>query len=228
MHRRSFLATTLQTFGVVACGATMVGCRGRQTAHVLDDHDKDMVGSHEAGSATFGPLVSESVAKLLGREYDQVQHVSYDGSFDAGPKKICFVGVENDSIEELGDFHDQIYELIDAEISRSGAFDPISRRYMEPALRNTGLRPDDLFLPNESRLFAAELERQGMPIDYLLYAKLTSGTTNSNRDYQRDYLLTLDLVNIHNGRSIKENAEIRKGYHKSKLGQWAKYNPFAR
>ena len=57
------------------------------------------------------------------------------------------------------------------------------------------------------------------PFDYLLYAKLTSGTTQQNGDYQRDYLLTLELVNIHNGEFLKESAKLRKGYHHSWLGR---------
>ena len=63
----------------------------------------------------------------------------------------------------------------------------------------------------------------GQPFDYLLYAKLTSGTTNQNGDYQRDYLLTLELVNIHNGEFDKESARLRKGYHKTWLGKVLKY-----
>jgi hypothetical protein len=95
-------------------------------------------------------------------------------------------------------------------------------------LKETRLRPDDLFMPDNARVFAAVLEQQGQPFDYLLFAKLTSGTTHDNHDYQRDYLLTLELVDLQTGQYDKESARIRKGYHKSRLGKLRKYNPFAR
>jgi hypothetical protein len=68
------------------------------------------------------------------------------------------------------------------------------------------------------------MEQEREPIDYVLYATITSGTTTSNKkDYQRDYLLTLELVNLETGKTIKESAEIRKGYHKSKAGKLRHY-----
>jgi hypothetical protein len=68
-------------------------------------------------------------------------------------------------------------------------------------------------------MFAASMEELQQPFDYLLYATITSGTTRSNKDYQRDYLLTLELVDIHTGQFDKESAELRKGYHKTALGR---------
>ena len=61
------------------------------------------------------------------------------------------------------------------------------------------------------------MEKNSQPFDYLLYATITSGTTKSNKNYQRDYLLTLELINIHDGRTEKESAEIRKGYRRGPL-----------
>ena len=69
---------------------------------------------------------------------------------------------------------------------------------------------------------------EGQPFDYLLFAKLTSGTTEKNANYQRDYLLTLEMVNVNTGDFDKESATIRKGYHRSRLGKLRNYNPFTR
>ena len=55
----------------------------------------------------------------------------------------------------------------------------------------------------------------GQPFDYLLYATLTSGTTHDNKDYQRDYLLTLEMVNVRTGQYDKESAQLDKGYNVS-------------
>lgn len=208
---------------LVFCVATFIGCRGKQHAHVLKPNDADMVGSHTAGAETYKPLIEESVGKLLGRQADSTEVQQAGLGPDGACKRICFVGVENRSAEEIGDFKEQIYEIIDSHIAGSGAFKPVSKRFVDAALQETRLRPDNLFLPNNQRMFAAALEQGGQPFDYLLFAKITSGTTGSNGDYQRDYVLTLDLVNINTGDYDKESATLRKGYHKSALGKLKHY-----
>ena len=83
----------------------------------------------------------------------------------------------------------------------------------------TRLRCDQLLVPQNQRIFAAAMEQMSQPFDFLLFAKLTSGTTHVNKDYQRDYLLTLELVNVHTGQFDKESQEISKGYHHSRLSR---------
>lgn len=214
------------------------GCRGHQVGHVLSENQSDMVGSHQAGAETFNPLVDEAVGQLLGRHMPVVHPASLpvgdNPEFETlppgiAPQRICFVGVENKSAEELGDFKEQIYQQIDTRIVQSQQFRPISRRFVEAGLRETRLLPDELFLPRNRELFAAALEHQGQPFDYLLYATLTSGTTNNNqRSYQRDYLLTMEMIDIRSGDYDKQTAEVRKGYHRSKIGKALNYNPLTR
>jgi hypothetical protein len=95
---------------------------------------------------------------------------------------------------------------------------------VDAALIETRLRPDALLVPGNMQLFTSVLQRQGQPIDYLLYATLTSGTTERNSSTQRNYLLTLELVDTRTGAYKKEQAEIRKGYHRSPLGRLANYS----
>ena len=219
MQRRHFLAAVSSLIG----STFVVGCRGRQQAHVLKDKDEDMVGSHTAGAETWEPLIAETVGKLLGRQSFVLQTSGADG-LPAGKKKICFLGVENKSAEELGDFKEQIYQKIDTCITESEVFVPITRRYVEAGLKQCSMRPEDLMVPNNQRMFQATMEKLEQPFDFLLYATVTSGTTRSNsKDYQRDYLLTLELVNIHTGTAEKESEELRKGYHKSRLGKLKHY-----
>lgn len=224
MERRDFLriGATAATTGV----AMLAGCRGHQYGQIVDDSQADMVGSHTAGAATFNPLINESVAKLLGRQEAQFHMASAGGMQQPVRKRICFVGVENRSAEELGDFREQIYEQIDSQILQAPLFESVSRRAVDAALFKTRMRPDLLFLEQNRQIFAAALQQEGQPFDYLLYAKLTSGTTQSNHDYQRDYLLTLELVNVYTGQYDKESAKIRKGYHQSRVSSWKHYNPF--
>lgn len=203
---------------------SLVGCRGRQHAHVLARDDQDMVGSHTAGAETWKPLIDESVGRLLARSaagIHQASHTTIDGHCPV--RTVCFAGVENKSSEEIGDFREQIYEHIDSLVSSSEQYRMISRRYVEAALSECRCRPDLLVLPEKQRQLQAALERVDQPFDYLLFATITSGTTNSNGDYQRDYLLTLELLDIHSGESLKESANLRKGYHKSVLGKLKHY-----
>lgn len=204
---------------------TAAGCRGKQHAHVLSGSDKDMVGSHTAGAETWKPLIDESVCKLLGRSAGTVHQASHTISTTGAPiRTVCFVGVENKSSEEIGDFREQIYEHIDSLVSQNDQFKMISRRYVEAAMSECRCRPELLVLPERQRQLQAALERVDQPFDYLLFASITSGTTNSNGDYQRDYQLTLELLDIHTGDSLKEFASLRKGYHKSVFGKLKHYD----
>src|SRR5262249_1272306 len=148
--------------------------------HVMKGDQADMVASHQAGAETYKPLVEEAVGKLLARQAQVI--VPAGGAPQPGVKRVCFVGVENKSSEEMGDFKEQLCEVIDNYIVQSGAFQPISRRFVQSALREARLRPDELFLPANQRRLLAVLEQQGQPFDYLLFASLTSGTTRNNGD----------------------------------------------
>jgi hypothetical protein len=199
----------------------LMGCRGMQFARVIQPGGREMIGSHQAGQETFEPLIDEAVGKLLGR-HEQPTHQLVSASAELLPPpqmRICFVGVENKTIEEIGDFKEQIYEMIDARLLDSSTFVPISQRFVDVGLRQTRLRPDDLFVPEHLRNFLGVMEQQGQPFDFLLFAKLTSGTTRQNHDYQRDYVLTLELVDIATGQQDKQSATLSKGYHHSRLSR---------
>lgn len=218
---------------------TVAGCAGRQYGHLLANDDKDLVGSHAAGAATWNPLVEQSVAQLLSRCPPAVQPVAFEShgevsldhaavgaSLSDGPATVCFVGIENNGGEELGDFKDQLFEQIDSQINGHSEFRGISRRMVQTALMETRLRPDSLFLPANRQMFSAALGRAGSPVDYLLFATITTGTTDRNKTSQRDYTLTLEMVNVHTGDFLKESAKIRKGYSKTRAGKWWNYGIF--
>ena len=218
LSRRHFLGRCAAGLaGVTILGSA--GCRSQQTAQVLKPGDKGFVGTHSAGSETFSPLVDGAVANLLARHQQGVQPAGFTQGAQPGAMKICFVGVENKSVEEMGDFKEQIYQQIDSKILQSQLYTSISRRYVEQGLRQCHLRPDDLLMPQNMRVFSASMEQMGQPFDYLLYATLTSGTTQQNANYQRNYLLTLEMVNTHNGQYDKESAEIDKRYNVSAMAK---------
>lgn len=222
MDRRHFLGgavTSLLGLGLL----TSCGCRSRQTAQVLKPGERDLVGSHAAGAETYKPLVDEAVAKLIGRHSQPVQ-ASFNGQ--PGPMRICFVGVENKSVEELGDFKEQIYQMIDSRLLEGRTFHAVSRRFVEAGLRETRMRPDQLMIPQNMRTFAASMEQMGQPFDYLLYATINSGTTRSNKDYQRDYTLTLEMIDVRTGEYDKEQASLSKGYNVSPMAKLRNFSLF--
>lgn len=209
----------------IALPFCLLGCRGFQYGHLIRNDQADIVGSHAAGAEVYNPLVDEAVARLLGScQVMPVSAATTDIPAGQPSCKICFVGVENKSAEELADFKDQIFQMIDAKINQTSAFEAVSRRMVDAALIETRLRPDALLVPGNMQLFTSVLQRQGQPIDYLMYATLTSGTTERNSSTQRNYLLTLELVDTRTGAYKKEQAEIRKGYHRSPLGRLANYS----
>jgi hypothetical protein len=217
MDRRHF-------FGAALAALAAAGCRNNQFATVKKPGESDMVGSHQAGAETFKPLVDEAVASLLGRHVPTVAAV---GTLPPPPPRICFVGVENRSAEEIGDFKAQIYQCIDSKVLDSRTFQMVNARFVEAGLMQTRLRPEQLFVPANMRAFTAVMEQQGQPFDYLLYATITSGTTRENKDYQRDYLLTMEMINVRNGEYDKQSAALTKGYYHSRVAKATKsWNPF--
>ena len=222
MDRRRFLGA-LGGLAAASVAGSLSGCRGKQYAHILNPADRNMVGSHTAGAETWEPLIQESVGQLLGKQH-VVMVTSADATSAFSKKRICFAGVENKSAEDLGDAREQIYQKIDTCINESDEFEVITKRSVEAGLRACNLRTDDLFLPSNRRTFMAAMEQIQQPFDYLHYCTITSLSTQSNgKDYQRDYLMTLELVDVETGKADKESAELRKGYHKSKLGKLKHY-----
>lgn len=238
MRRREFLklqaawGSSLAALGSAAALGNLTGCGSSRYAHILKPGDSDLVGSHQAGSAVWNPLVDESVAKLLSRcpTVHPVGYQAADGrqmpQVASGPATVCFIGIENKGIEELVDFKDQLYERIDSQINGNAGFRSVSRRMVDAALLETRLRPESLFVPQNRDVFAAALGRAGTPIDHLLYARITTGTTERNKSTQRDYLLTLEMVDLHSGEYLKESATISKGYHKNRTGKIWNYGIF--
>ncbi len=192
------LATSLLAAALLlACG----GSRGR----IMSDTDQDYVGNRAAGAAEFDRLISETVGKAL-----QDHSAANTG---LGKLKIVVLPVENESAEELGDWQAQIYTLLSTSINRSERYEMLSDRFVGAALRETRLKPDQLFLPQYQRQFLAVLEQQGLPVDAMLFPKLTSGTTNAGDGVrQRNYNLQLDLVDVKTGSTRQFATTLRKEY----------------
>ena len=196
------------------------GC-ATQKGKVVDSDDASRVGSHSAGSEIYDPAAESAVSGLL----EQVARTPITLE-DSGKtvaqlaeeypvRHICFVDVENAGGEEMGDIRESLAETIRTMISKSDEFDMIDSRLVTAGLRETGLRVDDLLIPDKLDKFVAALGRMDAPFDYILFAKVTTATTRDNKDSEVKYGLTLDLVNVHTGKSIRETVELKKHYNRS-------------
>ena len=227
-NRRCFLLRS-----IILVGGYLVlwttGCRNTQKGRVMGSTEANKVGSHQAGAEVFRPIVCETTDKLLAKAYSQPMSDATAYSYDGQPvRRVCFIELENKTNEEIGDFKEQLEEIIDTKISDSMAFTTVSPRAVKGVLRATGLRPDELFLPSNMAKFSAAMQQEGAPFEYLFFAKLTSGTTVDNFDKQKDYMLTLEMVNVNAPDDrYKESMMIRKEYMRSakaKTKSWFAFN----
>ncbi|MCH2584802.1 MAG: penicillin-binding protein activator LpoB, partial [Planctomycetes bacterium] len=112
-----------------------------------------------------------------------------------------------------GDWQEQVFDKISTSINESGRYSTISLRYIDAGLRESRLRRDDLFIPAKRRVFLDVLETAKVPAQILIFPKLTTGPTELGpRKAQRNYLLTLELVDIATGKDFRVSEEVRKAY----------------
>ncbi len=190
------------TIAVVA--ACMLGCR-TPSGRLMDKNEDDLVGARSAGTETHSRLIDEAMTKLLTRQKSEVTNAQL---------KVAFVDLENKSVEELGDFREQLMQIIETVAENSERYRMISRRYVETALNEVRLKPNQVMLPKYMRQFTQVLEQQNNPVDFLMYAILTSGTTTGVESTQRDYILTFEIINVRTGDMDKQSARVRKEYQK--------------
>ncbi len=195
--KRNFLSLGVLCLLAAACSTP----KGR----IMTNTEQDVVGARRAGAATYDRLVEGAVQKLLA-----LHQASLNGR--SGKLKIAFLGIDSRGVEELGDWRAQLYELIDTSVNRSNVYRTVSRRFVEAALRDSRVTRDQLFLPKYRRLFLQSLEAQKMPVDCLLFAKITTGSTRGEGVHQRNYMLTLEMVDVKTGWNDKVSQRIRKEY----------------
>lgn len=218
-QRRRFL---LGIGSTLFLSTTLFGCRGNTAARVMNPWEQSGVGSDKAGGEVYTPLVASTTDKILAR----AQELPVQANNFAGPQryKICFVGIENLSGEELHDHKENINATITQRIVESQQFEVLHERAVAAGLHQLGYRSDELFLPDKRRRFAELMGQSGNPVDFVLFAKMTSGTTQMNKDMQREYRLTMELVDLNSASSpISEYCLISKEYNKSAAGKMSSW-----
>lgn len=183
----------------------VAGC-GPQ-GRVKTEDEGSLVGAKKAGAEVYNKLVAETVEKLLNQHAAQAHK---------GKRMVmAFVEIENMSAEELSENREAMYEEVDTVIVNSGTYINISRRYVEAALRATGLRAEEIFLGKGRQKFMSVLGENGYTPDYLMWGKVTSLSTDGTNRREREYLLTLEMVDANTGLvEAKQTAKVRKEYKK--------------
>lgn len=197
-------STYLKVLMLVGCMVfVFTGCSYQGRIKTSDEGT--LVGAHNAGADVYNKLIDEVLKKLL----DQASKA------EANKKVVCFVEIENKGAEELAENKAAIYEQIDTIIVESKQYSSVSRRFVDAALRNTGLRPDDIFLGPGREKFMSVLGSQGIVPDYLLWGTVTNLSTVGLKVREREYMLTMELVNAQTGLTeAKKSTKLRKEYKK--------------
>jgi len=174
---------------VAACGST-----GR----VRDPGEPQVVGDRRAGNVTYDQLVTESATKL-------VQHAGMQTRAQ-GPYRVAFVGIETKGAEELRDQLPALYEQIEEILVNSGPYTVLSRKAVDRARQEVGLRDfDDLFIAKNRDAFAGVMGRDSDAPDVLVFGTTTTQTTESEggiftRDtIERRYALSMEMIDAHTG-----------------------------
>ncbi|MCK6458687.1 MAG: hypothetical protein L6Q95_02185 [Planctomycetes bacterium] len=181
------------------------GCKGSPKGRVKSGDEGDTVGARTAGAETYNALIEEATRKLLNAEAARFP--------EGAVRKIAFVGIENRGAEELGDIRDSTNQIIETVIFQAKRYDMIGQRYVDHGLQVNSMRAEDLFLHDGREKFVSVLRAEGQDPDYLLWAIYTTLSTEGDKERQRDYLLTLEMIDARSGRLMqKESARVRKAY----------------
>lgn len=194
---RRLVLLVLAAVAVTAC---------QSAAWIKGDDEEDLVDARKAGIPVFDQLTLVT-NRLLANHQATTR--------GQGKMRVAFIGVENRSAEEIRDIRDALYEVIDTILVNEQAYVPVNQRYVQEAMRVSGQRPESLFLKDGRARFMDAVTAEGIIPDYLLFAIITSMTSVGVDEEQRNYQLTLELVDANTGETVaKETDRVRKGYNK--------------
>ena len=179
-------------------------------ARIRHASEDSLVGDTRAGAVVYRNIVDQALKSLSDK------HRQASGEQEGFSKiKVAFLGIDNNTNEELGTWRQQINDIVNRAVNESGDFLDISfDRFIKPALVQTGVRKEFLAIPAERRKLMEILEQGGNPVDAFLFASLTQGNTRSGELEQSDYVLTLELMNTADGSRMMAHGELSKEYQR--------------
>ncbi len=186
--------------------ATVVAACG-STGRVRNEGEDQLVGDTRAGNITYDELVRQSTTKLVQQSGMQARA--------QGPYKVAFFGIETKGAEELRDQLPAIYEQIEEILVNSGPFVVLSRKAVDRARQEIGLRDFDALIIAKNRdAFAGVMGRDSQAPDVLVYGTTTTQTTESEGGWftrdtkERRYNLSLEMIDVHTGMIL---AKVSRG-----------------
>jgi len=192
-----FPALALVTLALSAC---------TPAARIKEDGEPDLVAARNMGVVVADQLTLVT-EKLLDNHRSKVRA--------QGNMNVAFIGLENKSAEEIRDIREALYQTIDTILVNEATYTLINQRYVDEAMRSAGLRPEGLFLRDGREKFIEAVTREGIAPDYLLYGVITSMTSVGIDEDQRNYQLTLELIDANSGVTVaKETDRVRKQFNK--------------
>jgi len=212
---------TLETMNMhfaasIAFAATLAISLGScgSTGRVKAEGEDQLVGDKRAGTITYDELVKQSTDKLVAQAGMQARA--------QGPYRVAFFGLETKGAEELRDQLPAIYEQIEEILVNSGPFVVLSRKAVDRARQEVGLRDfDDLFIQKNRDAFLGVMGRDSQAPDILVYGATTTQTTESSGGWftrdtkERRYTLSLEMIDAATGTILskvsgKQEIEYKK------------------
>ncbi|MFG0317016.1 MAG: hypothetical protein ACF8XB_07085 [Planctomycetota bacterium JB042] len=194
------------TFSLLAAAALGLAACSTPASHIKSADEPDLLAARNMGVVVADQLTLVT-EKLL------ANHRSTGRA--QGKMRVAFIGLENRSAEEIRDIREALYQTIDTILVNEHAYLPINQRYVDEAMRSAGLRPEGLFLADGRRRFLEAVTREGIAPDFLLYGVITSMTSVGIDADQRNYQLTLELIDANTGVTVaKETGRVRKHFNK--------------
>src|SRR5690349_2283472 len=148
----------------LAAACVAAGCTG-PSARVKSGDEGDLVDVRKGGTETYKELIRKGVAELL------AEHRITLGN-SAEKVLVAFVGVDNKSSEELGEFRASMNNEITTALVNSRLYSMISMKAVDAARRESNVRlVEDLATPRNRQAFLAALNKDGAPPQYLLFGE---------------------------------------------------------
>lgn len=200
--------TTLQRLCLVSLVGLIFTSCSEPRARIRDPGEDSIVGDTRAGAAVYRNVIDQGLKDLSDQYRAQTR-----GQVTFTKIKVAFMGVDNRTNEELGSWRQQINDIINRAVNRSGDFQDISfERFIKPALNRARVSPENLVIPADRRKLMEVLEQSGTPVDAFLFASLSQGDTRGGGLRQSDYILTFELMNAGDGTRLMSHGEISKEY----------------
>jgi len=203
---RTLSKAAVAALALAALGLGGSGCTG-PTARMKGEDEGTLVDVRRGGAETYKKLIRDTVVALLDEHRLLLQGA-------AEKPLVAFVGVENRSSEELGEFRSAMNNEITTALVNSRYYSMLSMRAVDAAKREANIRSiDDLATARGREAFISVLNRDGQPARYLLAGEVTTMTSRGSGEKERIYQLTLQMWDSSSGViQSQKTEEVRKAY----------------